>query len=157
MPVDIPHHLRDELRKIYRYMLFKGRQASSVNAILAAVKEGQTEWMAVLFQQAVVRKGSLYPRCYWRVLAIGVPDVLVVAHTMKVFGDFEPDEDEQAVFVEIKESFEFKLTLAGVSEQLPIQERIFSVLKDVTKQQDNAEQGGRGMDFSFSYGNKLGG
>lgn len=156
LPVDLPHHLRDELRKIYRYMLFKGRQASSVNGILAAVKDGQTDWMAVLYQQAVVRKDSLYPRCYWRVLAIGVPDVLVVAHTMKVFGDFEPDEQEQAVFAEIKEAFEFKLTLAGASERLSIQERILTVLQDVTTQQSQAEQGGRGMDFSFSYTRKLG-
>lgn len=155
LPIELPEHLRGELRRVYRYMLFRGRHAGTVSGILNAVKEGQADWMSVLYQQTVVLKDSVYPRCYWRAMAIGVPDVLVVAHTMKVFGDMQLDAAEQDVFTEIKDVFEFKLKLAGASEKLPIEVRIMAVLNDVTERQAAQEQRGNGLDFSFSYNKRL--
>lgn len=153
LPIDLPSNLREELRRVYRNMLFRGRYAGTVSGILNAVKEGQGDWTAILHQQAVVRKDSLYPRCYWRALAIGVPDVLVVAHTMKVFGSFEPNETETEVFSDIKIAFEFKLQLAGANDKLPLDIRVLSVLKQSANASD-ADKEPR-LDAAFSYNKRL--
>ena len=69
---------------------------------------------------------------------------------MQVFPDIKPDAAEQLVFGEIKELFEFKLTLAGATENLPLEVRIGAILQEATNK-PQAEA----MEASFSYRRKL--
>lgn len=150
LPIDIPDTYRHELLKVYRQMLFQGRMARTVNGVLQAVKDGRRDWYSLLHEHACYVENGLYPRAYWRILAIGVPDVLVVAHTMQVFPDIKPDAAEQLVFGEIKELFEFKLTLAGATENLPLEVRIGAILQEATNKPQAQD-----MEASFSYRRKL--
>lgn len=150
LPIELPDALRYELLKVYRAMLFQGRHARTVNGVLDAVKAGRRDWHAKLHENHQYTENGLFSRCYWRILAIGVPDVLVVAHTMKVFPDIVPDADEQAVFGEMKTLFEFKLSLAGASEKLPLDVRIAGILQESTSKQAESTK-----EFSFSYRKKL--
>jgi hypothetical protein len=150
LPIELPDDLRSELLKVYRNMVFQGRMARTVNGILQAVKDGRRDWYSVLHQHNKYTDNGLFPRAYWRTLAIGVPDVLVVAHTMNVFPDIIPDADELEVFNEMRSFFEFKLSLAGASENLPLDVRIATVLQEATNKQAESA-----MEFSFSYRRKL--
>lgn len=150
LPIELPDDLRYELLKVYRAMLFQGRHARTVNGVLQAVKDGRRDWYAKLHENHQYTENGLFSRAYWRILAIGVPDVLVVAHTMSVFPDIVPDDDEQAVFGEMKSFFEFKLSLAGASENLPLDVHIATLLHETTEKQAESTK-----EFSFSYRKKL--
>ena len=140
LPIELPNYLRADLLSAYRRMLHNGRAAPTVQGILDAVRNGKQDWYSVLRQQDLYSEGGLYPRAYWRTMAIGVPDVLVVAHTMKIFPDIVPDENEKEVFEEIKMLFEFKLSLIGAQEELPLDMRIMQILQEDTKRAEKKQK-----------------